>query len=519
METPRPPPGFIIATLPRAQIPAFAKSVNRSVNRVAGVNHARAAAENAQDGFPLPPVIGQSERVLTALPMPRCVARPCVPMGTSAAAGPIRRPRAFTRLGSHGGTPSAREACTSCAPRNACAAWFARYPSRARLGQAEESLAGYSAAPRCFDDTTALDPSLGNIRRKEKTMKELAFVRDEDLAEKAPLYGQPAIDAERARRNGVVVNLRGEDVPPPDPWEAERTRAGHLFDPIGAAGLSAASKVFGDAHEREAIRRQQERRREKQRSQFEVALGATITLRDGTRLSEGAALTAENVDHPHAAEVLRVLVDRGLVSSIDPHIAWLNALDPSVGPFVVVAATAQVGTRTLRRGQSVSEADFPPLELPRRFSDEAPASQMTVRAPAYRRRGDRCSRAPQVVGPPAAERVSLRALFRCNRARPQLRPPRRKEDEEMTVWLLESSVMVAIEKARREATPELLAMAARWEERAAAQENAWTQPLAGHPGDGASQSDAAPGAEPTGDLGDQVVAKLRAQRSSPFVRD
>jgi hypothetical protein len=215
----------------------------------------------------------------------------------------------------------------------------------------------------------------------------LTMIGDEDLNDpaKAALYGADAIAAERVRRsqrtvygNGDSVDLRGDDLPAPDPWNAERARAGHLFDPVAAAGMRAASKGYGDAFDREAARREQERRRQTQRSQYEVAVGAAVTLRDGTQLGEGAALTRELVAHPHAAEVIHRLVELGCVSEIDPHLAWLRSLDPSIGPFVVTVETLQVGGRRLRRGHGVSEADFPQLELPRRITDETPLSELSV---------------------------------------------------------------------------------------------------------------------------------------------
>src|SRR4051812_11375534 len=84
----------------------------------------------------------------------------------------------------------------------------------------------------------------------------LTFIRDEDLADKAALYGEPAIDAELARRrNKRMVDLRGNDLPAPDPWDAERARAGHRFDPVAAAGLRASATTYGDPFEREAARR------------------------------------------------------------------------------------------------------------------------------------------------------------------------------------------------------------------------------------------------------------------------
>jgi hypothetical protein len=208
----------------------------------------------------------------------------------------------------------------------------------------------------------------------------LTFIRDEDLADKAALYGQPAIDAELARRRSRrTVDLRGDDRPAPDPWDAERARAGGNFDPVAAAGLRVSAVTYGDPFAREAARREQERRRQSQRTRYEVAIGAVIMLRDGARLAAGAALTPELVDHPHAIEVIDRLVERGYVSGIDPHLAWLRSLDPAIGPYVVVAETLQVGARMLHRGQGVSEKDFPALELPRRITDETPVSALTVR--------------------------------------------------------------------------------------------------------------------------------------------
>jgi hypothetical protein len=218
----------------------------------------------------------------------------------------------------------------------------------------------------------------------------LPMILDEDLNDpgKVALYGADTIAAERAAReraqrrvygHGDSIDLRGDDLPAPDPFEAERARAGHLFDPVVAAGMRAASKSYGDPFDREVARREQERRRQTQRSQYEVALGAVVTLRDGTQLGEGAALTRELVAHPHASEVIQRLVTRGCVSEVDPHLAWLRSLDASIGPYVVVAETLQVGARMLRRGQGVSEADFPPLEQPRSISDDTPLSELCVR--------------------------------------------------------------------------------------------------------------------------------------------
>jgi hypothetical protein len=209
-------------------------------------------------------------------------------------------------------------------------------------------------------------------------MVDLRSMSDESLAAPgaAALYGD-ALAAERARRRGVV-NLRVEDAPPPDPWDAERARAGHSFDPVAFAGMRAGSRGYGDAFEREAARREQERRRQTQCSQYAVAMGATVTLRDGTQLGEGAALTRELVGH-HASEILHRLLALGCVIEIQPHEAFLNGLDISVGPYVVVADALQVGARLLRRGQGVSEADFPSLPLVRRITEETPLSELTVR--------------------------------------------------------------------------------------------------------------------------------------------
>lgn len=208
----------------------------------------------------------------------------------------------------------------------------------------------------------------------------LNLIHDDDLADpaKAALYGETAIAAERARRQRArTVDLRGADEPR-DPWDAARQLAGPYFDAVATAGLKAVAVTNGDPFTAELSRREQLKRRETQRVQFEVAIGTVVTLLDGTQLGAGAELTPELVAHPHAAEVLRALVDRGCVSEISAHVAWLRRLDPSIGPYVVCADSLQVGTRTLLRGQSVSEADFPPLEPPRRFADGEPAAELTV---------------------------------------------------------------------------------------------------------------------------------------------
>ena len=261
-------------------------------------------------------------------------------------------------------------------------------------------------------------------------MQELRSLSDDLLAQPsaAALWGKPAIDAELERRSHrEVVDLRGEDAPR-DPWLAEKSRLGHLFDPVAASGLRAASATYGDAFEREAARREGVRRREKQRAQYEVAIGAVIILRNGTQLGEGAALTAELVAHPHAAEVMQRLVALGYLSEIDAHVAWLRGLEPSVGPFVVVIDSLQVGARTLRRGQGVSEADFPALERARPLTDETRLADLTVRDIRRLMREEINPRVPRRFDAPPPMSPFERALssHRIERAPNYIRPEERK---------------------------------------------------------------------------------------------
>ena len=89
-------------------------------------------------------------------------------------------------------------------------------------------------------------------------------------------------------------------------------------------------------------------------------------------------------------------------------------------------------------------------------------------------------------------------------------------------WLLEAGVMERLEKVRREASPALLEMAARWEQAEAERQSRWAAPVARGvvpedtqrgPGEADSPAHASDrNGAPTGDLGDQVVALLRGRR-------
>lgn len=210
---------------------------------------------------------------------------------------------------------------------------------------------------------------------------ELQWVADEDLASKLGLYPEHEINAERARRAGRYyqsVSLRAEDHPARDPWDVEKQRLRHDFDPVSHAGLQASSPgMLGDFYDVETRRRAQELARSKQAHRFAVAVGASLKLRDGTVLGEGAGVTVEQIDHPHAIEILNALVGRRVLSEIDPLTAFMRSLPADVGPYVVIADALQVGARTLRRGDACSPETFPAPPAPR-ITDAMSCGDITV---------------------------------------------------------------------------------------------------------------------------------------------
>jgi hypothetical protein len=199
------------------------------------------------------------------------------------------------------------------------------------------------------------------------------------------IYGREAIAREiilRQQERRQVVDLRGDDLPPPDPWnaakQAARTR-GVTFDPVTTAGMRCGLTDVGDAHDRETRRREQERSRENQCNRWVVALGASVTLRNGRALGAGQSIDEAQVEHPHAIEILQSLVERGVLSEIDGHLAWLRGLDASIGPYVVVKDFERCDGKKMRRGQGCKEEDFKPLDVPRRLTDDMRASDLSVK--------------------------------------------------------------------------------------------------------------------------------------------
>lgn len=215
----------------------------------------------------------------------------------------------------------------------------------------------------------------------------LTMIRDDDLNDpaKAALYGADAIAAERARRSqrtvfghGDVVDLRGDDMPPRDPWDLEKSRLSYLFDAVAAAGLQANTPAIVGDYDRETRRRAQAAATAAQRSHWAVCVGATVTLKDGSVLSGGERIDEALIDHPHASEVLNVMRERGIVSMIDPDLAWLRSLPPEVGPWVATREVSFSNGKAFRRGDSVSEADCPARKLPRPITDDMKASELSV---------------------------------------------------------------------------------------------------------------------------------------------
>lgn len=218
-------------------------------------------------------------------------------------------------------------------------------------------------------------------------MRVTANISDESLDDpgKIALYGRDAIEAERALRQRArqryAVDLRGADEGPIDPWEAARRAAnfaGETFDPIREAGLHASNTAIGGSFDREVRARAELAARQTQRVRWRVTLGTTIVLRSGARLTENQALTAEHVDHPRSGEIIGSLVERGFVSEISEHDAWLWSLPPSVGPYVCVVDGFSVGGKTLRRGASVAPEDFEPAAAPRTLSDGDTLATVTL---------------------------------------------------------------------------------------------------------------------------------------------
>lgn len=217
-------------------------------------------------------------------------------------------------------------------------------------------------------------------------LRPLAGRSAQELAENAraldALYGEGAAQRElNARQAARTLNLRGDDLPPSDPWDAAKARAhrnGETFDPIAAAGIRAALSYVGDPHDAETRRREQAKRTTVQRTQFEVCLGACVVLADGTTISELERIDESLVAHPHANEILRVLVQRGIVSKIDPDTAWLRSLDPSVGPWVATCDVEFSNGKRFKRGDSVREEDCPHRRGPRLITDDMRASDLSV---------------------------------------------------------------------------------------------------------------------------------------------